>query len=260
MGKLASLFFFAVPIVGVGFCYWALTNGYNFPVDISVTGHRIDHLFWFIAALTGVVFIATEGVLAWFVWRYDGSRNPDAAKFAHGNHNLEVVWTIVPAATLVFIAIYQMNAWADAKMRPPDMDPTVEVTARQFEWRLRYPGADGKLGTRDDVHHVNDLHVPLDTEILVSLKSADVLHSFFLPNLRVKQDAVPGMKIPVWFRAMEPGTYDLVCAELCGWGHYKMKGRLTVESREDFEAWLAKKYQEQSATQDAPAEEAKSEE
>ncbi len=77
-----------------------------------------------------------------------------------------------------------------------------------------------------------------------------MLHSFFLPNLRVKQDAVPGMKIPVWFRATETGTFDLVCAELCGWGHYKMKGRLTVESREDFDEWLENKYQEQTATQD----------
>jgi len=84
----------------------------------------------------------------------------------------------------------------------------------------------------------------------LDLKSADVLHSFFLPNARVKQDAVPGMKIPVWFRATEIGKYDLVCAELCGWGHYKMKGRLTVESREDFDKWLAERWQEQEATQD----------
>jgi cytochrome c oxidase subunit 2 len=83
---------------------------------------------------------------------------------------------------------------------------------------------------------------------LVQLKSADVLHDFFLPNLRVKQDAVPGMAIPVWFRALEPGTYDLVCAELCGWGHYKMKGRLTVESREEFDAYLDRMLQAQETT------------
>ncbi len=82
--------------------------------------------------------------------------------------------------------------------------------------------------TPDDIHVVNDLHLPVNEEILIDLKSADVLHSFFLPNMRVKQDAVPGMKIPVWFRATEKGTYDIVCAELCGWGHYKMKGRLTI--------------------------------
>jgi cytochrome c oxidase subunit 2 len=92
--------------------------------------------------------------------------------------------------------------------------------------------------------------VPVNEEILLELKSADVLHSFFLPNLRVKQDAVPGMRIPVWFRAKETGSFDIVCAELCGWGHYKMKGRITVESREDFNRWLAQKAREQNATQD----------
>ena len=98
-----------------------------------------------------------------------------------------------------------MNAWADVKIRKPDMAPTVEVTGRQFEWRLRYPGKDGKIGTHDDIYAVNDLHIPVNEDILVDLKSMDVLHDFFLPNLRVKQDAVPGMSIPVWFRALETG-------------------------------------------------------
>jgi len=79
-----------------------------------------------------------------------------------------------------------------------------------------------------------------------------VLHSFFLPNFRIKQDAVPGMKIPVWFKAKETGQFDIVCAELCGWGHYKMKGRVTIESREDFDRWLDATYARQEATQPAP--------
>jgi cytochrome c oxidase subunit 2 len=132
------------------------------------------------------------------------------------------------------------------------MAPTVEVVARQFEWRLRYPGRDGTLGTADDLFLVNDMHVPVDEDILVQLKSMDVLHSFFIPNLRIKQDAVPGMKIPVWFKATENGQFDIVCAELCGWGHYKMKGRVTVESREDFDRWLEAQYARQEATQPEP--------
>jgi cytochrome c oxidase subunit 2 len=125
----------------------------------------------------------------------------------------------------------------------------VEVVARQFEWRLRYPGRDGMLGTRDDLFLTNDLHLPVDEDILIQLKSMDVLHSFFLPNMRIKQDAVPGMKIPVWFKAKETGQFDIVCAELCGWGHYKMKGRITIESREDFNRWLDDQYARQQATQ-----------
>jgi cytochrome c oxidase subunit 2 len=248
VGKLWSLLFLLVPVLGVGLFWWAAAGNMWLPPDVSEHGHRIDHLFDFILILTGVVFVATEVILFWFLWRYDANSNTDPVKYTHGSHNLEVVWTILPAATLLFIAIYQMNVWADVKMNKPDMDPTVEVVGRQFEWRLRYPGKDGKLDTPDDIHAVNDMHLPLDEEILVTLKSMDVLHDFFLPNMRIKQDAVPGMKIPVWFRAMEPGTYDLVCAELCGWGHYKMKGRVTIESRKDYEAWLQELYATQETT------------
>jgi cytochrome c oxidase subunit 2 len=256
--------FLLVPVLGVACFVVAPWYKYWLPVDVSQHGHTIDHLFYFILWLTGLVFVVTEGVIFWFMWRYDSRGRMRIANFTHGSHSLEIVWTIIPAATLLFIAIYQMNAWADAKIRNPaagpdgifgtadDMRPTLEVTGRQFEWRLRYPGlkAQGKLGDDNDIHVVNDLHLPVNEEILIDLKSADVLHSFFLPNMRVKQDAVPGMKIPVWFRATQTGVYDLVCAELCGWGHYKMKGRLTVESREDFDKWLEQRYQNQTATQD----------
>jgi cytochrome c oxidase subunit 2 len=262
---LWSLLFLLVPVLGVASFVAAPFYKHWLPIDVSQHGHTIDHLFYFILWLTGAVFVVTEVALFWFMWRYDGEGKVKTARFTHGSHSLEIVWTIIPSAVLLFIAIYQMNAWADAKIRNPaagpdgifgtadDMPPTLEVTARQFEWRLRYPGlqAKGRLGDEDDIFVVNDLHLPVDEEILIDLKSADVLHSFFLPNVRVKQDAVPGMKIPVWFRATDVGTYDLVCAELCGWGHYKMKGRLTIESREDFDKWLAEKYREQSAYKDS---------
>jgi cytochrome c oxidase subunit 2 len=253
VGKFWSLLFFLVPVLGVGlFVVSADVNMLDhwFPRDVSAHGHVIDGLFMMILWLTGAVFVATEATLAWFLWRYNGKSNRDAVKFTHGSHALEVVWTIVPAATLLFIAIYQMNAWADAKIRQPK-NPGVEleVRARQFEWRFRYPGADGKLYTPDDVHFDSELHVPVDEEVLIHLKSEDVLHSFFLPNMRVKQDAVPGMVIPVWFKPKYTGNWDLVCAELCGWGHYKMKGRIVVQTREEFDAWLKETAKKQQATQ-----------
>jgi cytochrome c oxidase subunit 2 len=253
MGKFWSCLFLLVPILGAGLFIvslddvnWPLKSHW-FPEDVSEYGHVIDGLFMAILWLTGIVFIATEVALAWFLWKYDAKSNAEPVKYTHGSHTLEVVWTILPAATLLFIAIYQMNAWADTKVRQPENPGLhMEVKARQFEWRLRYYGEDGVPDTPDDLYTVNDLHVPLDEDILIDLKSEDVLHSFFLPNLRVKQDAVPGMKIPVWFRAKQTGTFDLVCAELCGWGHYKMKGRLTVEPRPDFDQWLADLAKEQS--------------
>ena len=135
------------------------------PHDISQHGHTIDHLFYFILWLTGAVFVVTEVALFWFMWRYDSEGQRKPVKFTHGSHSLEIVWTIIPAAALLFIAIYQMNAWAEAKIRNPaagpdgilgtadDMPPTLEVTGRQFEWRLRYPGLKAKGQARRRRRH-----------------------------------------------------------------------------------------------------------
>ena len=139
-----------------------------------------------------------------------------------------------------------MNAWADAKMRRPDIPVTAEITGRQFNWDVRYPGADGELHTPDDiVRHDGEIHFPANEEVLLIIKSADVLHSFFLPNLRIKQDVVPGMEQFMWFKARQEDQVDIVCAELCGWGHYKMKGRAVFENREKYDEWLRLKADEQ---------------
>ena len=238
--------FLLVPVLGVATFVVAPYYHHWFPRDVSEHGRVIDQLFMFILWLTGIIFVATEGALVYFSWKYDARTNREKVKFSHGSHSLEVVWTILPSVTLLFIAIYQMNAWADAKMRKPDVPVTAEITGRQFNWDVRYPGTDGELHTPDDVIRVDgDVHFPVDEEILLIIKSADVLHSFFLPNLRMKQDVVPGMEQNMWFKAKESGSFDIVCAELCGWGHYKMKGRVTFEPRAKFDDWLSQKYAEQ---------------
>ena len=182
-------------------------------------------------------------------------KNPEPVKFTHGSHTLEIVWSILPAATLLFIAVFQMDAWAENKMAYPTKEdgqtkrpPLALVTGRQFEWRITYAGADEVIGTEDDLHVVNDLHLPVNDKVVLRIQSEDVLHSFFLPNLRIKQDLVPGMQQHVWFQTKKTGTYDIVCAELCGWGHYKMRGRLIVESEDDFNEWYASALQEQNRT------------
>lgn len=241
-----ALVFLTVPVLGV--LTFVVAPYYNlwFPRDISEHGRVIDGLFMFILWLTGFIFLATEGALFYFAWKYNGRTNRQPVKFSHGSHSLEVVWTILPAVTLLFIAIYQMNAWADAKMRRPKMPPTAEITGRQFNWDVRYPGADGELHTPDDIlRYDGDIHFPSGEEVLLIIKSADVLHSFFLPNLRLKQDVVPGMEQYMWFKARDTGQFDIVCAELCGWGHYKMKGRATFETRNKYNAWLDQKLAEQ---------------
>jgi cytochrome c oxidase subunit 2 len=267
VGKFWSIVFLFVPILGVAafLCaalrLWPLENNYWLPENINEHGRVIDSLFNFILWLTGAIFIATGVALFWFMWKYDGQRNVSPVKFTHGSHTLEVVWSILPAVTLLFIAIYQMNAWADAKLRRPILSdgpdrvrgtaddvlkpPLARVTGRQFEWRIQYAGEDQQLDTPDDIHTVNDLRVPVNEEVVIQIESQDVLHSFFLPHMRVKQDLVPGMRQFVWFQANKTGSYDIVCAELCGWGHYKMRGRLTVASRAAFDQYLNREFAEQ---------------
>src|SRR5262245_41592850 len=145
--------------------WWPL-EGHWLPENINAHGGVIDSLFMFILVLTGIIFIATNAALVWFLWRYDAGQNAQPVVFTHGSHALEVVWSILPAATLVFIAIYQMDAWSDAKMRRPrlpsgELKPEIaEVTGRQFEWRSRYACKDGMVGTEDDIQVVNDPHLP----------------------------------------------------------------------------------------------------
>ena len=265
MGRFWSLLFLMVPLLGVlVFVFAALPDSrplldHWLPTNINEYGYVIDDLFMFILYLTGVIFILTGVILFWILWKYDEDHNSEPAKYVHGNHSLEIVWTILPAITLLFIAIFQMDAWAAHKMRRPVLEDgslkpaLAKVMGRQFEWRIRYAGADQQIGTPDDIFVVNDLHVPVDEDVVLQVQSQDVLHSFFLPNMRLKQDLVPGMRQFVWFRPNQEGVFDLACAELCGWGHYKMRGRLTVESREEFDAWLASVAAEQDRTQPEPS-------
>jgi cytochrome c oxidase subunit 2 len=260
-----SLLFALAAIFSVGaFVYapfapdWWLPNPTgDYHHVVSTFGREIDSLFVIILVITGVTFIGTQVVLVWVAHRYgdekDSSGKPvRAAQYFHGSQRLEVIWTIIPAAILVFIALYQMGTWASIKFRSaaPRVAPLAEITGRQFQWVMRYPGPDGKLNTPDDLFTQNDLHFVKNRTVLIYLKSSDVLHSFFLPQMRIKQDAVPGITIPVWFDADTAGKYELVCAELCGWGHYKMRGNVTVhETDEEFEKWLDEKLAEQNRSQ-----------
>ena len=140
---------------------------------VSTFGREIDSLFVIILWITGIVFIGTQIVLVWAAWQFvDGPGR--VATYFHGSQRLEVIWTIIPAAILVFIALYQMGTWAEIKFRSaaPKVQPLAEVTARQFQWVMRYPGPDGRLHTPDDLHLVNDLHFVKDKTALIYLKSS----------------------------------------------------------------------------------------
>lgn len=254
VGRFWAAFFVLSAVIAVGISWVSPSMGWWFPGDgvaHSTLGREIDDLFHLILVIVSVTFIGTQIALGYVLWRGATIKPEEKALFSHGSHTLEVIWTIVPSGILLFIALYQMEVWAQYRMiksSPKSTEPIAEVTARQFEWRIRYP-ARGKVlkadPQPDDVYTVNELHVPTGRSVSISLKTEDVQHSFFVPELRVKQDAVPGNTIPVWFTVTDPRMYEMVCAELCGWGHYKMKARVFAESDEDFDAWKARIAAEQ---------------
>jgi cytochrome c oxidase subunit 2 len=253
----------------IGYENWLLGPGpanypWWWPPEISTFGERIDFLFRLIAVMVLVMFVLTMGLLVIFVFKYAAPRD-DKAVFSHGNHKLEMTWTAIPAGLLVVIAFSQMGTWADIKMSSKTKDGPVfaEIYASQFDWNFRYPGPDDRFGTADDFDSPYELVVPADRDLVFNLRSYDVLHSFFVPMLRVKQDAVPGMTIPIWFNVdseeflaafegQEDKTFDIICTELCGWGHYKMSGRMRVLDEESFEAWEAEQVARHFSN-DAPA-------
>jgi cytochrome c oxidase subunit 2 len=206
------------------------------PEDVSTYGREIDSLFYLIYYITAATFILVTVLMVVFLVMYR-EREGRRATYSHGNTTLEIIWTIVPAVILIVLSFMSVNTWAKVKRLAPASDFEIQVTAKQFNWEIVYPGQDGKFGTQDDVKFDNDMHVPVNKVVRLHLTASDVIHSFFIPNLRFKQDAVPGRTILGWFEATKPGKYELPCAELCGFGHSGMKGWLFVHSAEEYAKW-----------------------
>jgi cytochrome c oxidase subunit 2 len=297
------LFGVAMAACGIGFGISPFVGWWR-PEGVSTHSAHVDFLFDVILYITAFFFFLTEGILVVFLWKYAGTGThehpvsekaelPDFIKpltnLLHDQHRVEMAWTFVPAVILLYIAFAQVSTWADIKYANRNETKAGEVgkhqqiavSARQFEWRFRYPSVErferwmqnkdpkdyasfGKMPQADDVHVVNELHVWKGQPVVVHLSSRDVIHSLNLPNFRVKQDALPGKLIPVWFTptkanckksdekkrwidGVDPDSgkedkdliYDIPCAELCGWGHYRMIGRVYVHKDEtDYLHWL----------------------
>ncbi|HUY28658.1 MAG TPA: cytochrome c oxidase subunit II [Candidatus Binataceae bacterium] len=212
-----------------------------FPHDVSTFGPQIDWLFTLIFWIVVVTWIAVSITMVVFLVKYR-TKPGRKAEYIEGDTRLEVIWTSATAVIMIILALMSRSTWADIKENGPAGQVFYNVTAKQFNWEITYPGPDGKLGTKDDLTIENEMHVPVNQVVRIDLASKDVIHSFFVPNLRLKQDAVPGRVIKVWFEATEIGTYAIPCAELCGFGHSGMQGTLTVESEADFQKWLKDQY------------------
>ncbi len=210
------------------------------PENVSTFGVEIDRLFYVIYYLTGATFFLVQITLLVFLFMYR-DRPGRRATYTHGNTTLEIIWTAIPAVILAVLALASRSTWAEIKARQPPSDLSIEIYAKQFNWEVVFAGPDAAHGTPDDIKMDNDFHVPVDKTIRIHLKSRDVIHSFFVPQFRLKQDAVPGHDIPVWFKATKVGKYEIPCAELCGFGHSGMKGWLYVDTPADYEAWAREK-------------------
>lgn len=316
-------FFGALMPAGVGLAQegFRFTMGWLPPNVNPAYGGQIDYLYSVIFIIVFIIFFLTEGALLWFLFAYrqkDGQR----AHYTHGNKTVELIWSIIPAGILVWLAFYQKGTWDFIRTAVPPLEKSlvVQVFPEQFSWNFRYAGPDGRFGTQDDVMTINELHVPVGKNVVALISAKDVLHSFFIPYARVKQDAVPGMRARAWFQidrlpvfdrrkqttvlltpeeyqervvalggfyelatpldktgkkkfTYEPlpgdekilvsdhgkirvGTreetdaiahhFEIVCAELCGLGHYRMRAFLKVEPQAVFDRWMAEQVEEKT--------------
>jgi len=212
------------------------------PENVSTYGHDIDWLFHLIYAITGLTLVLVSVTLVAFLIMYR-DRPGRRARYTHGNSTLEIVWTVVPALILVVLTFLSAPAWSKIKMTQPPTDLVIEVTAKQFNWQVKYPNSDKVF--------LDEMHVPVNKVVHVALKSQDVIHSFYVPQFRMKQDAVPGRNIVTWFEATKPGKYELPCAELCGFGHSGMKGWVYVHTPEEYQKWAAENLVAEAKPADA---------
>jgi cytochrome c oxidase subunit 2 len=256
---LAALALFAAPDL---LAEQRANNPYWIPELATEGGKKTDDLLHFIFWLTLAVFIATQVVFIWYLVRY--RRRPGVrAEYTHGNNKLEVVWTLLPSLIFIGLAVVSNQSWTELTKTPPPSDAiSVDIVGFQFAWDIRYGGADGTLDdadwklitmdnkfgyTRSDFELTDDftateLVVPVGKPVRVVLRSRDVIHSFYVPEFRLYQDAVPGRTIDwMWFVTTRTGNFELACNQLCGAGHYNMKAKIRVVSQAEYDEWHATK-------------------
>jgi cytochrome c oxidase subunit 2 len=232
------------------------------PPDWSADGHEIDSLIGWIHWLMLVLFVGWGIYFLYALFRFRAGRNPQAT---HADAKAKVSKYVeigVVIAEVVLLVGLALPMWAKRVDDFPDENDAtvVHVVAQQFAWNFHYPGPDGVFGSRsadliddatnpigldpadpasaDDITTINQLYLPVDKPVIFHLTSRDVIHSFNVPYLRLKHDAIPGMSIPLWTVPVETGDSEIACAQLCGLTHYRMKGFLHVQTQAEFQAWL----------------------
>ena len=242
----------ALVVAAAGFAFARLAAAapvpeteFGLPRDASLDGHRIDWLIKVTGVFVGILFVI---MCVWMLWAALKHNEKHTAEYDHGDSKHAVTVALSLSAVIFFVVdgnlFYNSMKdlgeafWNFSGAEAESNKVQIEVNAHQWAWDFRYAGNDGKFNTADDVVVLNDMRVPVDSPVLLQLASVDVIHSFYLPNFRVKTDAVPGMVNRLWFRAKEAGEFDVACAQHCGTSHYKMRALLTVMPREDYDRWL----------------------
>jgi cytochrome c oxidase subunit 2 len=253
----------------LGVLIWLLTlasvvlffSGWWFPISITEHAPAIDRQFMITMVVVGISFVLAQVGLGYVVFRFGANREnkDERAVYTHGNNRLEMIWTVVTAVVFITLGVMGQRVWAQLHFSAaPAGSYPVEVVAQQFAWNMHYAGRDGKMGRTDptlikedennfigldekDPNAKDDLTtttlaIPVNRPVELILRSKDVTHSFWVPQLRFKQDLVPGMAIRVHFTATRTGQYQLACAELCGMNHFSMKGTLLVLTEEQHRA------------------------
>ena len=266
------LVFLVVGLFGVWYCNETLKDKI-LPPETSDHGEKIDTMIWITLGITFFVFVITQVLLFWFAYKYQERDDRKAYYYPH-NNKLEVIWTVIPAITLTVLVGFGLYYWFQITGEAPKNAQVVEVTGSQFKWEFRYPGKDGKLGRKyfkeineakgnplgqiwsdpdnhDDVVASQEMHVVVNRPVKLVINAKDVIHDVGLAHFRMKMDAVPGMPTTMWFtpkhttREMKEKygqdfTYEISCDQMCGKGHYSMRGTIVVESEAEFKVWLAK--------------------
>ncbi len=263
MARFLSITIWLTAIITVALFAW---SKWRLPESISTHSAAIDHQFKITWTIIGVAFFLVHAALGFIVWRYRAKNNERAA-YSQGNARIEIVLAAITGAIFIALAITGQKVWAQLRLNQALADAVqVEVVGQQFVWNFRYPGEDGRFG-RTDPRLYNDadnsigarpgplgidpndpagkddvvsslMAVPVNRPINITLRAKDVIHDFYAPALRLKQDAVPGMRINIFFTATKEGRYEIACAELCGQFHHQMRAYLEVKSPNDFDQWL----------------------
>lgn len=197
------------------------------PARASAISNSVDGLYIFLLAVCGAVTLLIFAIIAVFIWKYRAKVHPVAEQI-EGSLPLEIAWSIIPFGIFMLFFVWGAAIYF-AEARPPKDALEVYVVAKQWMWKLQY---------QNGVREINTLHVPVDRDVRLTMISQDVVHSFFVPEFRIKQDVLPGRYTTTWFRATKPGRYHLFCAEYCGTQHSGMIGEIVVMDPADFQAWL----------------------